>query len=262
MASGIKSGVSGFVLLIPAIFMRIILNLIIFAQPWYGIVSEIVNLIFVVGILLVSIGAMKLGKYYQNVLPSVAGIIGLIAAIIGLVGAIMGLVWLFVPGLFVIYINLYRVAIILDGIFFILFGVALMILRDKIGLVGLSIGTGVMAIVAGAILCPAILNNIIFLAGVIVLVPTAVCAAYLFLKARGVPEGEVKKVKKLVVRPAEARAKKPMKPEEIEDEVYKYVRKHPGGIDVAECADNLGISEKDVEKVINALVKKGKLEIG
>jgi len=95
----------------------------------------------------------------------------------------------------------------------------------------------------------------------IVLIPTAVCAAYLFLKARGVPEGEVKKVKKLVVRTAEVKEKH-MKPEEIEDEVYKYVRKHPGGIDVAECADNLGISEKDVEKVINTLVKKGKLEIG
>jgi len=262
VASGLKSGVVGCSLLIPAIFMMIILRFISFAQPWYGIVDAIATLIFVIGILLVSLGAMKLGKYYQNIFPSVAGIIGLIAAIIGLVGAIMELVWLFVPGLFVIYINLYRVAIILDGIFFILFGVAFIILRDKIGLVGLAIGTGVMAIIAGALLCPAILNNIIFLAGMIVLVPTAICAAYLLTKAKGIPREEVKKVKKLVVRTAEAKAKKPMEPEEIEDEVYKYVRKHPGGIDVAECADSLGISEKDVEKVINTLVKKGKLEIG
>jgi len=261
MASGIKSGVSGFILMIPAIFMTVILTLITSAQLWYIIVRRVADLIFVVGILLVSIGAMKLGKYYHNILSSVAGILGLVGAIIGLVGAIMGFVVAFVPALAVITNIMVPVAFVLEGVFFNLFGVALIVLRDKIGLVGLSIGTGVMAIIVGALMYPAILVGIIVLADMIVLIPTAVCAAYLFLKARGVPEGEVKKVKKLVVRTAEVKEKH-MKPEEIEDEVYKYVRKHPGGIDVAECADNLGISEKDVEKVINTLVKKGKLEIG
>jgi hypothetical protein len=214
-----------------------------------------------VGILLVSIGSTKFGEYYRNILPSVAGILGIVGGIIGLVGAIMEFVVAFVPVLNVIPPNMMHVALVLEGVFFILFGVALIILRDKIGLVGLSIGIGIMAIIAGALLCPAVLAGIIGLAGMVVLLPTAVCAAYLFTKAKGIPSKEVKKVKKLVVRTAEVK-EKPMKPEEIEDEVYKYVRKHPGGIDVAECADSLGISEREVEKVINALVRKGKLEIG
>jgi hypothetical protein len=264
MASGIKSGVSAFVLLIPAIFITVILYFIPSAQLWYGIVWEVAALIFVLGILLVSIGSMKLGKYYKNILPSVAGILGLVGAIIGLVGVITGFIVAFVPVAVLVgqIANIMaHVAFVLEGIFFILFGVALIVLRDKIGLVGLSIGVGIMAIIAGAILCPEILVPILGIVGMIVLIPTAICAAYLLTKAKGIPEEEVKKVKKLVVRTAEAK-EKPMKPEEIEDEVYKYVRKHPGGIDVAECADSLGISERDVEKVINTLVKKGKLEIG
>ncbi len=262
MASGIKSGVSGFVLLIPAIFMTVILSFIPSAQLWYIIVRRVVDLIFVVGILLVSLGTMKLGKYYQNILPSVAGILGLVGAIIGLVGAIMGFVVAFVPVLAGITNITVSVAFVLEGVFFILFGVALIVLRDKIGLVGLSIGIGIMAIIVGALLCQAILVGILGLAGMVVLIPTAVCTAYLLAKAKGIPEEKVKEVRKLMVRPAEVKAKKRMKPEEVEAEVYKYVKSSPEGIDVAECAEELGISEEEVEKAVNVLVRKGKLEIG
>jgi len=263
---GLKSGVSGCVLLLPASFMTLILTILGMANPalvvasplWYSITEMVASILIVIGILLVSIGAMKLGTYYKNALPKVAGIIGLVAGIIGIVSSILGLIGLFAPVLTGIAGIIGIVMWILMGVFLILLGVAFIVLRGEIGYSGLSLGTGIMSIIAGAMTCSIFISFV----GIAILVPTAVCAAYLFTKAKGIPEEEAKKSKKLVVRLAEARAKKPMKPEEIEDEVYKYVRKHPGGIDVAECADSLGISEKDVEKVVNALVKRGKLEIG
>jgi membrane-bound ClpP family serine protease len=201
---------------------------------------------------------MKLGKYYKNALPKVAGIIGLVAGIIGLVSTVLGLVGLFATVLTGIAGIMGLVMWILAGVFLILLGVAFIVLRVEIGYSGLSLGTGIMSIIAGAMTCSILLSFV----GIAVLIPTAICAAYLFLKAKGIPEVEVKEVKKLVVRPVEVKAKKRMKPEEIEAEVYKYVKRSPGGIDIAECAEELGISEEEVEKTVNALVRKGKLEIG
>jgi hypothetical protein len=268
VASEIKSGISGFALLVPAVFMAIILTVIGIASPgsaaqlWYGIFGEVIALIFAIGVLLVSMGAVIIGKYYQNVLPYAAGIIGIVGATLGLVGAIMGVVVLFSPALAVVTNVMVPAASVLDGIFFILFGVALIILRNKVGLVGFSISTGIMAIVVGALMCPEILSVYLTLASMVVLIPTAICGAYLLSRAKGIPEMRPKEEKKLAVRVVEVKPKKRMRPEEVEAEVYKYVKRSPGGIDIAECAEELGISEEEVQKAINALVRKGKLEIG
>lgn len=267
---GIKSGVAGCVLLLPANFITLILAVLVLANPaltvtsplWYSIIDIVASMLIVIGVLLLSAGVMKLGKYYKNVLPKVAGIIGLVAGIIGLVSTVLTLVGLFAAVLTGIAGIMGIVMWILMGVFFILLGVAFILLREKIGYIGLSLGTGIMSIIAGAMTCSAWVHVIILFVSVAILIPILICAAYLFLKAKGIPVEEVREVKKLVVRPAEVKAKKRMKPEEIEAEVYKYVKRSPGGIDIAECAEELGISEEEVEKAVNALVRKGKLEIG
>lgn len=263
---GIKSGVAGCVLLLPASFITLILYILALANRtlitvsplWYSITSEASNILLVIGVMLVSSGSMKLGKYYKNVLPTVSGIIGLVAGIIGLVSSILGLVGLFAAVLTGIAGIMAIVMLVLMGVFLILLGVAFIVLRTEIGYIGLSLGTGIMSILAGAMTCSVIISIV----GIVIVIPTAICAAYLFFKAKGIPVEEVREVKKLVVRPAEVKAKKRMKPEEIEAEVYKYVKRSPGGIDIAECAGELGVSEEEVEKAVNALVRKGKLEIG
>lgn len=49
-------------------------------------------------------------------------------------------------------------------------------------------------------------------------------------------------------------------PEAINKKVYEYIRRGRGEIDISECAEELDISEDDVEKAIESLKKKGKLE--
>ena len=220
---GIKSGVAGCVLILPATFITFILAilalanpaLITAAPPWYSITLIVGRILLVIGVWLVAGGTRALGRYYKNTLSTATGIVGLVAAIIGIIGAILGLVGtsLVMAGLRIValldaaaIINI--IAFIMIGVFLLLLGVAFIILRDKIGQSGLSLGTGIMSIIAGAMTCSIILSFI----GIAVLIPTAICAAYLFLKAKGIPEAEVREVKKLVVRPAKAIAKKRISP--------------------------------------------------
>lgn len=273
--AGIKSGAAGCIILIPGLVLTLIgtilgwanLALVLAPPLWYSILLVVASVILYIGVLLISIGAMKFGKYYNNTFPKVTGIIGVIATIIGIVAGALALVSLSAAVLAGAALILSVVALILIGVFLILFGIVFIILKLKIGYSGLSLATGILAIICGATFCSWLLSFV----GVIILIPTAILAAYLFLKAKGIPEEEVeeaevkevkvKEAKKLAVRPVEE--KKPsLKPEEIEEGVYKYVKKHPEGIDVAECAKKLGVSEKDVEKAVKALVKKGKLEMG
>ena len=231
----------------------------IFANPiLYAILMVVGGILLDIGVLLVAIGAMKLGGLFKDMLSKVAGIIGLIAAILALVATILAVVVVFAPAILVVVGIMGIVGGILLGVFFILLGIAFIILRVKIGMTGLAMAAGIMAIIAGSVYCSVILSFI----GAAILIPVAILAAMLFLKTKGIPEEEVKEVRKLAVRPAEVKVKVRLKPEEIESGVYAYVRKHPEGIDVAECAESLGVSEADVEKAINALVKKGKLETG
>ncbi len=249
----------------PALFITLIAAILTWVDPtvlilnplWYVIILMIGSIILDFGVLLIAVGAMKLGKIYKDALSKGAGILGLIAAMIGLVATILVLVGAFVPALTGIAGILNLVTFIMFGVFFLLLGIAFVILRAKTGKTGLAMATGIMTIIAGSMFCSFVLSFI----GIIILIPVAILAAMLFLKAKG-GAPEVGEVKKLVVRPAVVKVKKRMKPEEIEAEVHKYVKEHPEGIDLAECAKGLGVSEDEVETAVNALVKKGKLETG
>lgn len=256
---GIKSGATGCVLVITGIIIAIIAGFLAGINPLLTVILAVVGgIILAIGILLIAIGAMKLGKLYKDTVSKVAGIIGLIAAILTLVGTILAVMIILAPGIAGAASIMNLVATIITGVFFILLGVAFIVIRKKTGYSGLSLGTGIMTLITGG-MYSAVLAIIVFIA-TIILIPTAIMAAILFLKAEG-DSGEVKEAKKLAVKAVEAKPKK-QKPADVEAEVYKYVKSHPSGIDVADCAESLGVSEGEVQKSINALVKKGKLELG
>lgn len=64
---------------------------------------------------------------------------------------------------------------------------------------------------------------------------------------------------KLEVMPEVRRAPTKLKPAQIEQMVYGYVVDHGGEIDVAECAEELGLSAVDVKRAVKSLVRKGKV---
>ncbi len=220
----------------------------VFSYTMLGLALTIPTVaIVMVGLVLIFAGTIGLKRQYQTVLPMVAGILGLVAAIMWLITNLLIVVGVALGGIMLIP------SFALLGVFWILLGVSFIIIREKTGRSGLSTATGVLGIVAGALYCSILLPGLLI--PQFVLLPTLICAALLF---RG-KEAPAVGAKKLVVRPAEAR--KRMKPEEIEASVYKYVKQHPGGIDLAECARELRVSEGEVEKAVKALVKKGKLEM-
>lgn len=264
MSGGIKSGTTGCVFLLIACFMTLTILIIALASPlsqlqlWYQILSIVTSAILSIGVLLAGAGALKLGRYYKDALSKAAGAIGLVAGIMGIVGLILGIVALFVAVIAGVAVIFGFVILIITGVFLLLLGIAFVVVRDKIGRAGLAMGTGIMAIISGAMFCSVLISFI----GIIILIPTAICAAMLFMRVKGVATEEApKEGKKLAVKAVEAKPKK-QKPADVEAEVYKYVKSHPSGIDVADCAESLGVSEGEVQKSINALVKKGKLELG
>ncbi len=262
---GSKAGAAGCILLLPSVFIILILtilgmvNITFLAAAWYQIMSIVGSIILYISVLLVSSGARTLGKHYGAGISTAAGIIGIVAVIIGMVSVILGFVLLVLPIVIVAQaaIILGLVSLIMIGVFLILLGVTFIIIREKTGVGGLSMGAGIMALIAGALFCTIIISFI----GMMILIPAAICAALVFMRAKGLPGVEVKEGKKLAVKAVEAKPKK-QKPADVEAEVYKYVKSHPSGIDVADCAERLGVSEGEVQKSINALVKKGKLELG
>jgi hypothetical protein len=275
---GVKSSAVGCILWVAAIFITLIIVVIGLANPaiirtqplWYVITDIVASMVMVIGVLLVSVGAMKLGKYYNNALLIVTGIMGLVAGIIGLVSTILGLAGIFADALAGVAGIMGLAMWVLTGVFLVLLGISFVVLRAEIGYGGLSMGTGIMLLIAGAMACFTWIHGVVLLVDGLITIPALVCTAYLFLKVTGIPEAEVKKAKKLAVCPAEAKKlvvrpaeeKKRMKPEEVEAEVYKYIKRRPGEIDITDCAKKLGVSEKEVEKAIKSLVKKGKLEMG
>lgn len=174
----LKSGAAGGIVLMAAAIINLVLTIAAFvdrgviAQFWYSIVSSIGSVALGMSALLLALGAFGLWKLYQNPFPLVIGIIGILVTVF---------CYLTVPFLFFnigIALIISIVALILAGVFFILFGVAFMLLRDKTGYSGLSLTTGILSIITGAILC----SVIIAVVGLAMLVPTAICIAYIFLK--------------------------------------------------------------------------------
>jgi hypothetical protein len=275
--TGIKSGVTGCVLLSISLIMTLILAAILYFTPAftittaiaYVVIAIVTGVLLAISVILVSVGAMKLGGFYKNALSTVSGIIGLISGIMYLVSILLATATIFVLGVAGISVIMSIVSSILMGVFLLLLGTVFILIRSNLSSAGLAMATGILTIITGSFFCSVILQII----GVIMLIPTAIMMVYVFKRAKGVseekPKKEVeeeeeteapKKVKKLVVRAVEEKPR--LKPAEVEAAVYKYVKSHPGGVDTEDCAEKLGISEKEVEKTVNTLVKKGKLEIG
>jgi hypothetical protein len=281
---GAKSGVTGSVLLTIAAIFSLVLSIILLAnaltvnQVWYKVTAAVASLLLAIGIVLVAKGTRALGKHYKNGVASATGIVGLIAGILSLIVAIIEIIVGVLPLVIAVpailasaLIILGIITLILMGVFLILLGVSFIVLRAKIGQSGLSMATGILSIISGAMFCSVLIAFI----GMIILIPTTICSALLFGRVKGIPSEkkhdeeekpekvkEFKGAKKLAVRVAEPKVKTQLKPAEIEAGVYKYVKQNPGGIDAAECADELGVSEAEVNKAINSLVRKGKLELG
>lgn len=283
MATGkMKAGATGCIFYMMALVMEIIIGILMWVAPTaistttivgftavvtyttLGLVLAILaSVVGMLGLLLIFLGALGLKNKYQNVLPLVAGIMGMVAGVMLLITGIATGIW----GITGIGAIVALVSVVLLGVFWILLGVSFILIRGKTGRAGSTLAVGILGIIAGALYCSIILPG--FLIPQFLLIPTLILAAMLFLKGDSggevkvaeVKEVKVKEAKKLVVRPAEE--KKPgLTPEEIEEGVFKYVKKHPEGLDVAECAKKLGVSDKDVDKAVKALVKKGKLAMG
>jgi hypothetical protein len=60
-------------------------------------------------------------------------------------------------------------------------------------------------------------------------------------------------------RPIPQPRKPRLKPAQIESMVYGYIVSHGGEIDVTECAEELGLSEREVRAAVEALKAKGKV---
>ena len=286
---GVKSGVTGGVLLTIVAIFNLVLTIIglasaaTMAQVWYVVTAAVASMLLAISVILVSKGTKALGKHYQNGVARATGIVGLIVGILTLIVAIIGIIVGILPLVVVVPAILATVVtilgileLILMGVFLILLGVSFIVLRAKIGQSGLSMATGIMSIISGAMFCSWLLSIIGMVMLIpVMLIPVAILLALLFGKVKGIPseekheEGEKRErakeprdTKKLAVRVAEPKVKTHLKPAEVEAAVFKYVKQNPGGIDAAECAEELGVSETDVNKAINSLVRKGKLELG
>lgn len=183
----IKSGGAGGIVLVPAAIINLVLTIAVFvnvplaiqlqlgAAPfWYSLAMSIGSVILGMSALLLALGAFGLWKLYKNPFPLAVGIIGILVTVF---------TYLLVPFLFFnigIATILSIVSLILGGVFFILLGVAFILFRDVTGSSGLSMATGILSIIAGALLC----SVIIAVVGLAMLVPTALCTAVIFLKLK------------------------------------------------------------------------------
>lgn len=192
--SAIKAGGAGGIVLVPSLFVNIILTIIgilvptsiyvlgtTILQTWYVVAQGVANMVFGVGILLLSLGTYGLWKLYNNPFPLVAGIVGIVVAVF----------WYLVVPVSVanlqIGIILTAVAIIVAAVFFVLLGIAFILLREKISSKELSLATSSLSMIAGILLLAggaAVFADVVLIAvvGLAMLVPTAICLALIFFK--------------------------------------------------------------------------------
>ncbi len=187
MASGMmKAGGAGCILAFIAAIIAIVAGIIaavvntvdlITGQTflWYAILVLTAGIIMNVGLLLLTLGAIGMGKVYKNALTMVSGILGLVGVILGLVAVILA----FIPvgGAWIVALA----GNVLLGIFFLLFGIGLIIVKDKTGRGGLAMATGIMFIILGS----AYLSIIGVLIVPFVLIPALIMGMLVFFRSEG-----------------------------------------------------------------------------
>lgn len=181
MANGkMKAGGAGCIILLPALFLTIALTIVglvninFMAQLWWQITSIVATMIMAVGGLLISIGAIGLRTQYRSTFSLAVGIFGIVAAVFSIVATPISIL---LPG---IAFAVGLVVLILIGVFFILLGIAFFLVRNQTGYGGISLAAGILSLISGALIC----SIFISIVGLIMLIPAAICAAYVFFKGK------------------------------------------------------------------------------